>query len=278
MKRILLILAIVVLPLAACDERAGESDYYGVSGFSGEMEAPIAGDYDIASDKSRHIAVSHYLAIETPEKELPKVWASTIEFCRQTKCEILSTNILKESNYPPSASLSLRIAPDGVDKLMEHLRKEGDIVQHRTDSVDKTEAVIDTEAKIKNLTSLRDRLRKMLDTRTGNLKDVLEIERELSKTQAELDSLEGIRKALAQQTENVSISIDFRTRRSIAQRGVFSPVGSAFRDAVRVFAESLAALITFIAAIVPWLVLIVPGIWFAVKLFKKFYKRKPKEA
>jgi hypothetical protein len=276
MIRTLAILAMVLLPLMACNERVEESHYYG---FAEKPEAPTYDyEYDIAPKENRHIAVNHYLVIETSEKELPKVWESTIEFCRQLNCEILSTNILKESNYPPSASLSLRIAPDGVDKLMEHLRKEGDIIQHQTESEDKTEIVIDTEAKIKNLTSLRNRLRKMLESRTGNLKDVLEIERELSKTQAELDSLEGTRKALAQQTENVSMTIDFRARQSIARRGVFSPVGSALRDAVGVCAESLAALITFIAAIVPWLVIIVPGVWFTVKLFKKFYKRKPKEA
>ncbi len=37
--------------------------------------------------------------------------------------------------------------------------KVGDIVEHRTESEDKTPTVIDVDAKIKNLTELRDRAR-----------------------------------------------------------------------------------------------------------------------
>ena len=68
------------------------------------------------------------------------------------------------------------------------------MIQHGRDIEDKTNQVVDTDARIKNLTSLRDRLRSMLDDKTAKFKDIIEVERELANTQSELDGLNSMRK------------------------------------------------------------------------------------
>jgi len=208
----------------------------------------------------------HNVLIETSETELLKAWESVREFCQTIRCEIIASSIRQKTyDSPPSATLSLRVAPEDAEQLFNQLGKVGKILEHKAQSEDKTSTVIDVEAKIKNLTELRDRLRQMLASSSGSLKDVLEVERELSRAQSELDSLQMRRKALANETEKVSVDISFRSRKSVAQTGTFAPIATAWHGAGHVLAESIASAITFVVAIVPWLVLFIPTLWLLIK-------------
>lgn len=225
----------------------------------------------------RYIATRHHLVVETSEADLEKAWESVNEFCRSIHCDVMESTINKKTPYsPPSGNLVLRVLPQNLKPLLERINKVGNIVTQNTESEDKTTTVIDVEAKIKNLTDLRNRLRTMLTTRTGSLKDVVEVERELSRAQSELDSLVASRKALANETEKVAVSIEFRPKPSIAETGTLAPIVSAWHRMGGVFASSIAAVITFIVAVIPWLVLIIPGIWFLPKVFRKLFKRQAK--
>ena len=82
----------------------------------------------------------------------------------------------------------MRVAPDDLKKLSGYVEKLGKIARHTTDREDKTAAVVDTEAKIKNLTGFRDNLRAMLARPSATVKDLVEIQKQLTDTQSELDS------------------------------------------------------------------------------------------
>ena len=228
-----------------------------------------------AEGSRRFIAVAHKLLIEASEETLPQAWESAAALCRAARCEILSSSIsTKTGDAPPSASLSLRIAPEDMQKLFDQLANAGRVLEHVTESEDKTGAVIDVEAKLKNTTEFRDRLRAMLRARPAALKDVIEVERELSRVQGELDSLTGRRRALANETEKVAVRVEFRAPRSIAGRSFAAPIARAARGAASVLAESIAALVTFVVAILPWLLLIVPFFWICLKLVRRLFRKK----
>jgi hypothetical protein len=103
----------------------------------------------------------------------------------------------------------------------------------------------------------------------ASVKDLVELERELSDVQTQLDSISTRRKVLANETEKVAVQIDFRAKPSITNTGAFAPIANAFRESGSVLSESLGTLITFIFAIIPWLVLIIPAIWIIAKLLRK---------
>lgn len=163
----------------------------------------------------------------------------------------------------------MRIPPRSVEIFIAGLAKSGEILQHHRNSEDKTDAVIDTEARIKNLTDLRERLRSMLQDKSAKFRDVIEIERELANTQAQRDSLHGIRKVLAQETELVAVNIEFSASQSVTEKGFVAPVAKALDNAGRIMMESLANVITFIMAALPWLIF---GI-LIILLVRKFWTR-----
>jgi hypothetical protein len=127
--------------------------------------------------------------------------------------------------------------------------------------------VVDTDARIKNLTELRDRLRLMLTDKSAKFKDIIEVERELSNTQSQLDAMLSMRKILSQETDLVAVNINFSAAQGITEQGFFAPVARALKDAGRVMMESFASVITFVMSAIPWLLIGIPVLW----LIRKYW-------
>ncbi|HET9995011.1 MAG TPA: DUF4349 domain-containing protein [Candidatus Acidoferrum sp.] len=129
----------------------------------------------------RFIAARHKLEVVAVESELPKAWESVIAFCDTIHCEVVSSSIAtSRRDSPASGNIFLRVSPEDLKKLLAYLEKHGSIVQHTTETEDKTSVVVDTEAKIKNLTSFRDNLRTMLARPSASVKNIVEIQQQLT--------------------------------------------------------------------------------------------------
>lgn len=227
----------------------------------------------------RFLAVRQELNVEVPQAQLADAWGQVRDLCATLRCELLSASLLRETpQQPGNAMLEMRVAPADVQRLLGTLAGVATIVSQNTISEDKTAEVIDVEARIRNRTEFRDSLRLMLrDTTTKRtMSDLLEIQRTLSDTQAELDAMAAQRKVLEQQTSKQHIQIQFTPTRALVQGGTsYSPIGRALRDAGYVLGESMAALITFVAAVLPWLVLVVlPLGWVLRTLWRRRRARK----
>ena len=157
-----------------------------------------------AASPQRYVAERHKLEIIAPESDLQKSWESTVAYCGTLQCEVVSSGITtRVGDSMPSGVISLRVAPDDLKRLLGSVEKLGKIAQHTTEREDKTTAVVDTDAKIKNLTSFRDNLRAMLSKPAATVKDLVEIQKQLTDTQSELDSETAQRKILANETEKL---------------------------------------------------------------------------
>ncbi len=115
------------------------------------------------SAASRYLMVRQKLVVVAPGAQLAKSLEAVIAFCGTIQCEVISSNITSQTGeLAPSGSVSLRVRPGDVDKLIAFVGKQGKVTQHTTETEDKTTTVVDTDARIKNLTEFRDNLRKML--------------------------------------------------------------------------------------------------------------------
>lgn len=249
----------------------------------GKMSASVAeGESSLTRESSpvvenlaakRYIAMRHSLVVEAPAKHMQATFDAIVKHCEQLKCQMLSANYNRETPYnPPSASLSVRVPPQSVETFLTGLAKNGEVLQHHRESEDKTDAVIDAEARIKNLTAFRDNLRAMLSDKSAKFKDLIEVQRELVDTQSQLDTIQGVRKVLAQETELVAVNIELNAAQGITEQGFFSPVAQALKDAGRVMMESVAAVITFFVMLLPWVLFGIPifmlmrRLWIRIRL------------
>ncbi|CAN5710281.1 hypothetical protein BH10PSE18_BH10PSE18_48580 [soil metagenome] len=232
--------------LGAMDKRAPA-----VESTSAEDVAPL----------QRFLAVRQALRAEVAPEQLADAWGKVRDLCGTLQCELLSSSLLRETpQQPGEGQLEMRVLPADVDKLLGGLAGVASVVSHVTTAEDKTAEVIDVEARIRNRTEFRDSLRLMLRDKVTErtMSDLLEIQRTLSDTQAELDATATQRKVLAQQTSKQHIQVQFTPKRALTQGGdSYNPMTRALREAGAVLAESVGTLITFVAAVLPWLVLVV---------------------
>ena len=291
MKQFLLCLLVTIF-VSACGERAA-SDYSAASAPSDEVQsaqapAPMAkmgAESDVVGGAEqslteisepannaakKYIALRHHLQIESPADKMQAAFDAAVKHCEALNCQLLSANYNKKTPYnPPSASLSVRVPPRNVEIFLSGLAKNGEVMQHGRDSEDKTNQVIDADARIANLTHLRDRLRAMLTDKAAKFKDLIEVETQLANTQSELDSIVSIRKALSLETDLVAVNIDFTASQGITEQGAFAPVARAFKDAGRVMMESFGAVITFVVSAIPWLLIGIPVLWLVRRYWVK---------
>jgi hypothetical protein len=223
-----------------------------------------------AADSRRFIAIRHKLEILSDEASLPKSWESVIDFCKTIRCEVLASRLTARTReFSASGSIVMRVAPEDFAKLFAQAEKQGNVVQHTTESEDKTSTVVDSEAKLRNLTAYRDSLRAMQGKPSLSVKDLVEIQEKLSEVQSELDSETATGKILANETEKIAIEINFRIERQSKRQSGLTPIWDAIRDSGSNLGESLATLIMVVVAVIPWLVVLVLALWLLRKLWRK---------
>ena len=223
----------------------------------------------------RHIALRHELHVFTAPDGVEAAWKSATEACISAGCELLASNISHDDERrPANAMLEARVPPAALDAFLARVSALGAVGQHNTSSEDKTAEVIDVEARQKNMLEFRDKLRQMLATPNAKLHDLIEVERELTRVQSELDSLATRRKVLANQTEKVHVKLFFSSKPSMLEAETWAPVKRAVMSAGHVLAGSVAALIDFVIAVAPWLLLL----WAAVKGLRALWRRRRRAA
>jgi hypothetical protein len=279
-KRVFVFLVSVFLA-AGCSKKSAmsvdraETHSTSLPGFAGLQRLLPMASTALSSDSAhRFVAVRHKLEILSSEGNLPKSWESVLNFCASIQCEVIASSLTaRTSESVPAGSIVLRVAPQDFQKLFAQAEKQGNIVRHTTETEDKTSAVVDTQAKLKNLGTYRDSLRTMLAKSSLNVKDVVEIQEKLTDVQSQLDSETATREILANETEKIAVEINFRVERA-ANKSSFTPIWEAFRESGSNLAESLATLITVIVSIIPWLIVIVPGFWVLAKYWRQIRRKK----
>jgi hypothetical protein len=268
---VLLVLAGLIPAAGGC---RGEGHFSGAllsTKVSDDMEVVGA---SLMPPNQRYIAERHKLEILSSESGLQHAWESAVAFCGTIQCEVTSSSITaRTANSAPSGDLSLRVSPGDLNKLLARLDKLGVVLEHMTQREDKTADVVDTDAKIKNLTSFRDSLRAMLARPSATVKDLVAIQQQLADTQSELDSETAQRKILANETEKIAVQVSFLLESYVAKVSGLHEIWNALRESGEVLADSTASVITTVVFLVPWLILIVPGLWLLAKAWKAMRRR-----
>lgn len=210
----------------------------------------------------RYVAVRHTLQIFTAAEGVEAAWRDATEACAAAGCEVLNAALERnDERRPATATLEARVPPGQLDAFLKRVSGLGRTGLNARTAEDKTDTVLDTEARLKNQTAFRDHLRALLSTPGAKLKDLIEVERELVQVQSELDSLAAQRKVLANETEKVHVSISFRAQPSVIETGMWEPVADAVRQAGHVIASSLGLLITAVVGLLPWVLALMLAGW-----------------
>ncbi len=121
-----------------------------------------------------------------------------------------------------SARLVLRVPTSALQIVLSELEALGTVAYRNITDEDVTERFVDLEARLKNKIVLRDRLRQLLEKAT-EIKDILAIETELIRVQANVDSMEGQIRSLQGRAEYAVVHFN------LTRRIILGPFGLLFK-------------------------------------------------
>lgn len=166
------------------------------------------------------------------------------------------------------STLTLRIPSERFDAAMSALGRVG-TVQHETrSSQDVTTQVIDVDARVRAAERSIREIENLLN-RAKKLGDVIAIETDLARRQADLDSLRSQQAYLKDQTTLSTVNVYLTTRGAVhpaahASTGFFSGLAAGWRALV----SATAVLLTAVGAVLPFgllAALVVVPLWLVVR-------------
>ncbi|WP_268245602.1 DUF4349 domain-containing protein [Planomonospora parontospora] len=177
-----------------------------------------------------------------------------------------------------SSTLVFKIPPAGYPGVVDRFGKElgkRESVQQNTEDV--TEEIADVESRLKSARSALDSLRALLK-RADTIGQVLEVEREISNREAELESLQARQKKLASLTGMATLTLSLIGPVAEAPEPPEEEPGgflSGLEAGWDAFVTTVKVGLTVLGALLPWLLVIVP-VWLAIALgLRRSRRRRP---
>lgn len=163
-----------------------------------------------------------------------------------------------------TATLEVKAPADGFDRLITNLSPLGKVEFVNVSAQDVGEEYVDVEARITNDHRLEERLIELLATRTGKLKDVLDVEQELARVREEIERYEGRLRFLRSHAELSTLTITVHEPTPIIDHVAPNPIAAAARQAWHNFIGLVAFVIASMGLLVP-VATVGGGLWWMVK-------------
>jgi hypothetical protein len=145
----------------------------------------------------------------------------------------------------------------------------GRIVTDTTSTEDLTRQIVDTEARLRAQTTLRDRLQELLRSSRGRLADLLEVERELARVQGDIDAVQSNLAVMRTRVAMSELTLQYHSAPRSVGSDTFEPLRNAFANFLGIIVGGFAVIITLIAGLVPFAVVIVPIVWLILRWRKR---------
>jgi hypothetical protein len=231
---------------------------------------------------SRQIAYTYTRTLRSPTtrmQDLMNAHKAACDAAGPAKCYVSNSSISGLGTDSTSGTLELHATPEWIKPFLEGLPEslkpfDSTVDASNTASEDLTVQIVDTSARLNSSKMLRERLNALLKDRPGKLSDLLDIERELARVQAEIDSTESVIAALKARVGMSTLTISYEPKTSAVSQSVWRPLSNAFRNFLPNIVESVAGLVEFVSAFLIWIVVLVVAGWFLVRRFRKAGRAK----
>lgn len=286
MNRLHVVTLVSVLALAACDNRQSEKSTTATEAVA-PMAAPVA-QFGVAGgmatdaveadnrpsqprDAGESYVYDHNLTVSMASEFIKVRFERARDKCQSDaalKCKVTAASyqVLGEPDAPlPVASLRVALPHESVDgfinAMMQVLPNEGSqdlvIKSRTTTSENVTNQVRDIESRLSQLKNYRDRMDELSKRRNASTDDLIKIEGEISRTQAEIEQIEGQRRDLADRIAKENLAISFEALSTASD--AFQPVREVWQGSWRLLAESTANAIGLVVGIIPWIPVFLGG-------------------
>ncbi len=190
-------------------------------------------------------------------KDFDAASASLAQMAKQLGGYVADTQVTRHEAGHRTGQVVLRVPTERFDAAGTSIRALGKILAEQSAVEDVSKAYADLETRLKVKREALGRIRDLMKSRAGNLKDVLEAEREIGRITEEIEVAEGERRFYDHQIRLSTLTVELREPQpaDLASPGAWSALGDVLRNASTLVAQSLAVLLSVVLVLIPWALL-----------------------
>jgi Domain of unknown function (DUF4349) len=186
-----------------------------------------------------------------------------------------NVNLTAPDNIGRTLEATLRVPAAQLDAALAEVRKLGRVLSESQSGEEVTAQYVDLEARLANARHTEERLTDLLRQRTGDLADVLAVEKELDNTRGEIERMEAEEKALTNRVDYANLTVTVTEGATARPDSTFSRLRDAASDGFRSLAAGAIGVALLLLAWGPSIVVsggLLYLIWWGVR---RFVRRRP---
>jgi len=145
-------------------------------------------------------------------------------FANEDRGYVATTNSQKQANGKLRGQVIVKVLPENLDRILQKLRGLGELKNQTLGTEDVTKAYFDTDARLKNAHIMEQRLIDMLNTKTGKVSDLLQVEKELGRVREDIEKMQGELKYWDSQVQFATVTI------SLAEKDMEEPAAFLIKE------------------------------------------------
>jgi len=187
-----------------------------------------------------------------------------------------SLEVTTTEGAPRTINASLRVPSAQLGAALADMKALGRVENESQSGEEVTEQHADLVARLKNSRETEVRLEDVLGTRTGKVKDVLEVEQEISRVRGEIEQMEAQQKNLEHRVDFATLNLTMAEEYKAKLESNAPSLGTRLRNSMvtgfRNAFDSFFSLILFLSEALPvlllWLAILSPLGWFVWRRFR----------
>jgi len=187
-------------------------------------------------------------------------------------------NVATPQSAARTLQASLRIPAAQLVAAVAELKTLGRVENENQTGEEITQQHADLVARLKNSRETEERLQDVLRTRTGKVKDVLEVEEEIARVRGEIEQMEAEQQMLEHRVDFATVDLklteEYKAQLTTPAPSVRMQLRNACIDGFRSAFDGLLALVLFFAEAGPtlllWLVILSLPAWLVWRRYRRF--------
>ena len=222
---------------------------------------------DTSNTVDRKLVKTGTLTLEV--NDISKIQDEITALAIQMNGYVVSSNQSGEEDKEPGGFISIRIPVDKFDEALQKIKPLAvKVLYETTNSQDVTEQYTDLNAQLHNLEATEAQYLELLK-KADNVKDMLDVQRELSNVRGNIDSIKGRIQYLDRTSDMSLIEVTLKKNK---------PVGESKWDVLNILKSAVDGLVTFgqvIVTIIIWLLVFAP-VWIIILVIIFLIRRRKK--
>lgn len=231
------------------------------------LQAPVMTDRMIVRKGNLSIEIENY---DESSKRVTEEVAKAKGFVTNSTSSV-------NTSGKKQGTIEARVPAENYDAFIAGLSSIGKVMTQNISGTDVTEEYIDLEARQLTQKELEKRLLNLLNEKTANLTDVVDVEQKLATVRENIERTEGRMRFLKNQSAFSTLTVSLyepSMLQTSSGGGFFYEIGEAMKKGMSGFTEVLSGLIAFVIAFSPILIFIMVVLIVVRKIVAKRKKQK----